>query len=230
MTTTPQAAPPSRRTPKIFRIIRARPRLATSVAVGIVVFVALIPTEWGLAARMLAGWDACVGLYLVFALHLAGKADASHIRSQARLQDEGQRTILVLTALAAFASLGAIVALLGSSGGSQREPVQLGFAMGTVVLSWAFTHTIFALHYAHEFYAERRIGGAGMEFPGGDQQGPDYWDFFYFSFVIGMCAQVSDITVSSRKIRRTVFAHSVVAFLFNAALLALLVNIAASAI
>jgi uncharacterized membrane protein len=95
------------------------------------------------------------------------------------------------------------------------------------LLSWAFIHTIFALHYAHEFYDED-IGG-GLAFPGGETE-PDYWDFVYFSFVIGMTSQVSDVGVTHKEIRRTVAAHGVVSFVFNAALLALTVNIAASAI
>ena len=96
----------------------------------------------------------------------------------------------------------------------------------TIVLSWAFIHTMFALHYAHEFY-DRTAGG--MAFPGDDRE-PDYWDFVYFSFVIGMTSQVSDVDVTSKEIRRTVTAHGVVAFVFNVALLALTINLAASAI
>ena len=108
-----------------------------------------------------------------------------------------------------------------------RTPTQLAFATVTIVLSWAFTHTMFALHYAHEYYDENRGRGGGMEFPGNEPE-PDYWDFMYFAFTIGMCAQVSDVTVSSKSIRRTVLTHSIVSFLFNAALLALTVNIAST--
>src|SRR5262249_35749031 len=97
----------------------------------------------------------------------------------------------------------------------------------TILLSWTFVHVIFALHYAHEFYAAKPRGG-GLTFPGGDE--PDYWDFLYFSLVIGMTSQVSDVAVTGRTIRRTVAAHGVVSFLFNAALIALTVNIAASAL
>jgi uncharacterized membrane protein len=96
----------------------------------------------------------------------------------------------------------------------------------TIFLSWAFIHTMFALHYAHEYY-DRTAGG--MAFPGDDRE-PDYWDFVYFSFVIGMTSQVSDVGVTSKEIRRTVTAHGVVAFVFNVALLALTINLAASAI
>jgi uncharacterized membrane protein len=88
------------------------------------------------------------------------------------------------------------------------------------------THTIFALHYAHEFYSQD--GGGGLTFPGTAE--PDYWDFVYFSFVIGMTSQVSDVAVSCQPIRRTATAHGILSFVFNAALLALTVNIAASAI
>ena len=98
----------------------------------------------------------------------------------------------------------------------------------TILLSWALIHTILALHYAHEFYAEHRNSGQGLEFPGGEP--PNYWDFIYFSFVIGMTSQVSDVPVTSRTIRKTVIAHSVVSFIFNVTLLALSFNIVASAL
>jgi uncharacterized membrane protein len=119
---------------------------------------------------------------------------------------------------------------LGSSlgHGPGRQPRQLILATVTILLSWTFTHTIFALHYAHEFYTEDGGRGGGLVFPGSDA--PDYWDFVYFSFVIGMTSQVSDVAVSCQPIRRTVAAHGVLSFVFNAALLALTVNIAASAI
>ena len=112
--------------------------------------------------------------------------------------------------------------------GAGRTPRQLALATATIALSWAFTHTIFALHYAHDFYGERGAKQGGLNFPGDDE--PDYWDFVYFSFVIGMTSQVSDVAVTSKLIRRTVNAHGIVSFFFNATLLALTVNIAASAI
>ncbi len=195
------------------------------MGIAILVFLALLFTDWRMPTRLLTAWDVSVALYLVLVFMLAARADARHIRRRARVQDEGQITILAFTAIAALASLGAIIALLGNM--AARTPAQLLFATATIVLSWAFTHAMFALHYAHEYYDERT--GIGMQFPG-DEREPDYWDFLYFSFVIGMCAQVSDVTVCSKSIRRTVFGHSVISFIFNAALLALTVNIAASAL
>jgi uncharacterized membrane protein len=218
------------RPPKFIRIIKSRPRLFIAVAIGAMIALALATlTSWRVASSLLVGWDVCAALYLMLAFHVMSQADAHHMRRRARLQDEGQFGILILTAVAALASLVAIFALLGSSNAGMRSAADLFLATITILLSWAFTHTIFALHYAHEYYDENDGKGGGMEFPGGERE-PDYWDFMYFSFVIGMCAQVSDVTVSCKPIRRTVFGHSVVSFIFNAALLALTVNIAASAI
>jgi uncharacterized membrane protein len=163
---------PHHHLPKLVRIVMARPRLLMSAVVGLVVFLALLLTDWRMPARLLAGWDVGVALYLVLVLYLAAKSDHSHIRQRSRLQDEGQIAILVLTAIAAFASLGAIFALLSSSGAAPRQPIQLVFATLTIVLSWAFTHTIFALHYAHEYYDENSGKGGGMVFPDGERAEP----------------------------------------------------------
>jgi uncharacterized membrane protein len=218
-----------RRLPYFVRVIRARPRLSVSGAVGLVTAVA-VPTAWQLTSRLLVAWDVGVTLYLVLVYHLMAGAQIDHIRQRAAIEDEGQYGILILTVAAALASLAAIVLELASSPshGDGRQPAQLILATLTILLSWAFTHTIFALHYAHEFYSENGGNGGGLTFPGGEE--PDYWDFVYFSFVIGMTSRVSDVAVSCRPIRRSVTAHGVISFIFNAALLALTVNIAASAI
>jgi uncharacterized membrane protein len=224
------AIPKARHPVRAVRIIRARPRLFLSAALGLITILLLFIAGYGRAStRLLVGWDIAVGVYLILAFYLMARSDVHRIRRRAAIQDEGQLTMLVLTVAAAAASLAAIFAELGSTSGAPRHATQLVLATGTIVLSWAFIHTMFALHYAHEYYGEGRdhmVGG--MTFPG--QSEPDYWDFTYFSFTIGMCAQVSDVTVASKSIRRTVLAHSIVSFLFNAALLALTVNIAASAI
>jgi uncharacterized membrane protein len=219
-----------RRAPRFIRIIRTRPRLFISILVGLIVAgILFVVTDWRVATKLLFGWDIAVGLYLVLAAVLVARSDVHRLKRRAANQDEGNIAILFLVVAAAIASLAAIFAELGTQAGQARQPGQLILATATVVLSWAFIHSIFALHYAHEYYGEgrdRQIGG--MSFP--DDNEPDYWDFAYFAFTIGMCAQVSDVTVSSKTIRRTVLTQSIIAFLFNAALLALTVNIAASAI
>ena len=218
---------PPRRLPYVLRIIHARPRLVISIALGIVVMV-LLPSEWRTSTRIVAGWDAGVALYLALTFGLMARSSVQHIRDHASQEDEGRFAILLLTVLAALASLGAIVAELGASQGAERTGPQLALATITIFLSWVFIHTIFALNYAHDYYGEHGAKKSGLKFP--DEDEPDYWDFAYFSFVIGMTCQVYDVAVASQLIRRTVNAHGIVAFFFNTALLALTVNIAASAI
>ena len=230
MTTDGAPSPPSqrarRRAPRLIRIVRVRPRLFLAAVLGLAVGLVL-PAEWRGVTRLLIGWDVGVAIYLVLSLASMANADIARIRRRAALLDEDQIVFLGLTAGAALASLGAIVAELGVKDGV-HQPAHLALAVATITLSWAFTHTMFALHYAHEFYGAARDAGGGLAFPGKAQ--PDYWDFLYFSLVIGMTSQVSDVAVTSRAIRRTVAAHGVVSFFFNATLLALMVNIAASAL
>jgi uncharacterized membrane protein len=215
----------------LLRVVGARPRLFISAGIGAATALALGPlTHCAFATRFLVGWDVGVGLYLALVAQVMARSDTARMRSRAAEEDEGQLVMLVLTVAAAVASLGAIVAELGSAAGAAgRQPAALALAVVTIVLSWFFIHSIFAVHYAHEFYGDAADGGGGMAFPGGDEE-PDYWDFVYFAFVIGMTSQVSDVGVTTKAIRRTVAVHGVLSFAFNTALLALTVNIAASVI
>jgi len=214
-----------RKLPKPVRVVYARPRTFTSIAVGIVAFF-LMPGSLRLVTRLLIGWDIFVTFYLVLAYIMMFRCDLAHIRRNAVLQDDGRFLILLVTALGAFASIAAIVFELGAT---QRSGPQLALATLTIVLSWATVHTTFGLHYAHDYYRGAKPGG--LQFPSGDEHDhADYWDFVYFSFVIGMTAQVSDVGITDKIIRRTATAHGIISFFFNTALLALMVNIAASAI
>ena len=215
------------RLPYLMRIVQARPRLFASALVGFVI-VPLLPADWPLSTRCLLGWDLAVGLYLLLSHRLIARETAVQIRKRAAGQDEGAVAILSLTVAAAAVSLIAIVAQLGISSESGRHPAGLLFATATIVLSWFFTHTIFAFHYAHGFYGSGGGDGGGLNFPG--EKEPDYWDFMYFSFVIGMTSQVSDVAVAGKALRRIVLAHGILSFFFNVALLALTFNIAATAI
>jgi uncharacterized membrane protein len=213
---------PPHRPPRIIRFARARRRLSASVIVGIISFF-LLPAAWATVTRLLVAWDVTIGLFLILAYIMMWRTDMSHVKRNAVVQDEGRFSILTITAAAAFASLAAIVAELN---GARHDAVVLIFATATIALSWAAVHTIFALHYAHEYYHAGQPGG--MTFPNDDK--PDYWDFVYFSFVIGMTAQVSDVAVTDKLVRRTVTAHGIISFTFNTALLALMINIAAGAL
>jgi uncharacterized membrane protein len=216
----------ARRWWKPFRIMRVRWRLFVAVLVALFVF-AVQPSDWRLINRILICWDVGVVVYLLLALELTMTTDTNHIRKRCHFYDEGRVAIPILTIIAALASIGAIFLQLSSAPVHHRF-LNLLFAMGTILLSWTFIQVMFAFHYAHEFYAEHRGQGGGLRFPGEDH--PDYWDFLYFAFVIGMTEQVSDVSVKSKIMRRTVTAHGLLSFIFNVAFLALAINLAASAL
>jgi uncharacterized membrane protein len=207
------------------RVVYARPRTFASVAVGTVAFF-LLPDSSRLVTRLLISWDIFASFYLVLAYIMMFRCGLAHIRRNAALQDDGRFLILTVTALGAFASVAAIVFELGAS---HHAVPQLALATVTITLSWAVVHTAFALHYAHDYYRGKKPGG--LQFPSGDEHDhADYWDFVYFSFVIGMTAQVSDVGITDKTIRRTATVHGIISFIYNTALVALMVNIAASAI
>jgi uncharacterized membrane protein len=214
-----------RKMPKPVRVVYARPRTFIAITVGIVAFF-LLPGSLRLVTRFLIGWDIFVGLYLLLVYTMVLRSGLAHIRRNAALQDDGAFLILLVTALGAFASIAAIVFELGDA---HRSVPALTLATVTIALSWAAVHTQFSLHYAHEYYNGAKPGG--LQFPNGDQhEDADYWDFVYFAFVIGMTAQVSDVGITDKTIRRTATVHGIISFVFNTALVAMMVNIAASAI
>ncbi len=203
--------------------LHAKLFIATIIGAGVIV---LEPFHWHLPTRLLVGWNVGLVLYLITTHAMMLRANEARIRKRAAEQDEGAFVILVLTIVATLASLVAIVVELGSAKptphASDLGPALL--AMVTILLSWSFVHTIFALHYAHEYYGERRDGViGGLVFP--EDKHPLYWDFLYFSLVIGMTSQVSDVAITSKVIRRIATVHGVVAFFFNLTVLALTVNL-----
>jgi uncharacterized membrane protein len=214
-----------RKMPAPLRVVYARPRTFIAFAIGVVAGF-LTPDSMRLVTRLLIGWDTFVALYLLLVYTMVLRSGVRHVRRNAVIQDDGRFLILLVTAVGAFASIAAIVFELGEQ---HRGTLELGLATLTIALSWAAVHTTFALHYAHEYYRGTKPGG--LQFPSGDQhEDADYWDFVYFSFVIGMTAQVSDVGITDKIIRRTATAHGIVSFVYNTALVALMVNIAASAI
>jgi uncharacterized membrane protein len=209
---------------KPVRVVYARPRTFISIAIGIVAFF-LLPNSLRLVTRLLISWDTFIAFYLMLVYVMVLRSGLAHIKRNAVLQDDGRFLILLVVALGAFASIAAIIFELDAT---HRSTLELALATVTIALSWAAVHTVFALHYAHEFY---RGKPGGLQFPSGDQhEDADYWDFVYFSFVIGMTAQVSDVGITDRIIRRTATLHGIISFVFNTALVALMVNIAGTAL
>lgn len=210
------------------RYIKARPRLSASIVVCLLVYLVL-PADWRMSTRLLVAWDCGIGLYLVLAVWMMAHSSIDKIRARAAIQDEGRTVVLLLTTLTAIASLAAIVAELATAKTQQGavEMAHISLAGITVFVSWTFMQTIYALHYAHEYFQDKRKHTSeGLDFPGDEQ--PDYWDFMYFSIVIGAAAQTADVNINSKILRRLVTVHCMIAFFFNTTILALTVNIGAS--
>ena len=235
---TPRAAPPSgpkspvraRPWARLWAQLHARPVLLAALALGGVSGAGLSHLWPGHAMTCaLLGWNLGALAYMLGATAMVQRDQAADSLARAQRLDGGQGVVLVGSVLAAVASMAAIGAeLLRAKGlaGSDRL-LHLGLAGITIAVSWAFIHFVFALHYAHEYHlGAHRRGEGGLDFPGDEP--PDFVDFLYLSFVIGTSAQTADVSLTSRRMRRLGLVHCVLAFLFNATVLALTVNLTAS--
>jgi uncharacterized membrane protein len=179
--------------------------------------------------RFLLAWNLAALLYLMLAASMMGRSRSHHIKARARRHDDGKFVVLALVVVAAVVVLVAVgtqLANVKDMHGWLRN-AHIALASITVVTSWAFTQTMLALHYAHDYYvacAASRPGG--LEFPGTPE--PDYGDFMYFACVIGTSGQTADVAFTTQSMRRIGTIHCVLAFFFNTTVLALTVNIAAS--
>ena len=223
-----QATSEQRRRSLLTRVLLARPRLLICVILGIATALVL-PESFArqTITRSIIGWNVGACLYLVLAARMMFWSSRERMCNRAIEQDEGRLLVLTLVVMAAVACIAAIVAELGvvkELKGAQRYG-HIALALLTIISSWAFTQVMFALHYAHDYYAaETRGQHGGLEFPGG--HAPDYGDFFYFASVIGTSGQTADVSFSSRQMRRTGTVHCILAFFFNTTLIALTINIA----
>jgi uncharacterized membrane protein len=202
--------------------------MAAGAAVG--AGCALLAPGVGGWSAFVAGWDTFCAVYLGLVLRaLAGQGPAE-IRRHAAREDQGQAVILGLILAACAISLVAAGVDLSSARGERGEArwLHIAAAVVTVSASWLVVQTIFAVHYAHEFYSADPATGAdagGLAFPGGEP--PDYWDFLHFSLVIGVAAQTADVAFTARPLRRLGTVHSLIAFAFNTLIVALTINLVA---
>ncbi len=224
----------------VVRQLLARPRLAAAGSAGALVYFFLPKSMVALEiTRFIIGWTSTACLYVLLGAIMVARSTRAQMNRRALLEDEGQWVILATVVCAAIASLAAIfveLALAKQLSGSLKA-AHIGLVALAIISSWAFTHMMFAFHYAHDFYAVRgndatlgKFSGApgGLVFPNDDA--PDYIDFLYFAFVIGTSSQTSDVAFSSKAMRRVGLVHCVLAFIFNTTVLALMINIAASLI
>jgi uncharacterized membrane protein len=211
--------------------ITSRPYLVIGAIVGILLFALTGSVFTRTVTRGLVGWDCGVLVFILLSLNSMRDSDYHRMRARAVAHDEGRHSMLALAMVAAAASVAAIVTEL--SGAKGRDQVLEVFSVlltaGTIALSWFFVHLVFAIHYAHVYYlAEEGAGDGhrcGLEFP--DDEEPDYWDFLYFAVGIGATSQTADVNIRSKELRRIATAHSLIAFAFNTAILATMINLAA---
>ncbi|MFL6857185.1 MAG: DUF1345 domain-containing protein [Allosphingosinicella sp.] len=176
---------------------------------------------------VMIGFDAAAILFLLSCLTLFAAADPAAMRVHAERNDANRGLLLAVTGAVMVAIL---VAVASEVVGGSPEPFQKILVLATLVLAWLFSNSVYALHYAHLCYhpekAQRRGGGLGLEFPG--TPAPDYADFAYFAFTLGMTFQTSDVSIASPGIRNVVTIHSLAAFAFNLGVLAFTINVLGS--
>ncbi len=217
---------------QFFYTIMVRPRLIFSIFIGLLVYF-LTPVGWRMETRGLVSWNIAAIFYLILFFHLAEKADVNKIRTRAKLQDDGAALILILSGLAAamcFVAIASELANLKGVLGSNRN-WHLALVVLTIPLNWAFIHSMFALHYAHEFYDALDADGHGLDFPSSKKSAgvsPIYWDFVYFSYIIGTSGQTADVGITCPSIRKMATIHCVFSFFFNITTLGLSINVASS--
>ena len=181
-------------------------------------------------ARNALAWDVGALVFLLGATIMFARGTASTMPTNAERQAEGEWTIFWVTLGAVVFSFTTVVDALSGASHAAPAVVQLRVALvtATLLLSWLLTQVVFTTRYAHEYYQTKPDGGlqAGMQFPGEPE--PDYWDFLYFSFSFGMAFQTSDVSITSRPLRRLATVHGFLGFLFNTVIISLTVNLAAA--
>ena len=211
---------------RIVRFAIGRRRLLLALLAGLI-FLAVLPERDRMITRFILAWDLTALLYMCSTLWMISRSTVTDCHDRAALYDEGDWVILMLVIASASASFVCIAVELPLLKSPQHSKT-LGIIITglTVVLSWAFTHTVFTLHYANVYYKPDDDGPGGLAFPG--NRAPDYRDFLYYSFVIGCAAQTGDVGTVSPAMRHLTLIHGIVAFAFNTAILALTINVGAS--
>lgn len=203
---------------------QARARLMLGCAAGALTGL-LVPDAFGWALRAVAGWDVGASVVAGLCWWIIVHHDAEGTRRRASSEDPGRNTVWAMVLVASAFSLFAAVFVLREARHQPIEQQTLFVAMCLLAVgaAWGLTHTAYALRYAHLYYRDDDDGEGGLEFPG--KEPPNYFDFAYFAFTVGMCFQVSDVTISNRTLRRAVLAHALLSFAYNTAIIAVALNV-----
>jgi len=213
------------------RIPSSRPSLGNLIApprfllFAVVLLTAAVPgiALLGWAVGWMAAFDVAAGVFLIACMPLLRYADADAMRRSAARNDANRVMLLGISAVALLAVLAAVASELGGKQDASAGVVAL--IVATLVLAWLFGNSVYALHYAHLYYLRDDAGkdAAGIDFPGTDE--PEYWDFVYFAFTLGMTFQTSDVEITRVQLRKVATAHCLLAFVFNLGVLAFTINV-----
>ena len=179
----------------------------------------------GPASAIMAGFDLAAIGFVLSLVRLLGH-EAEQMRQSSRQNDANRATLLIVALVLSFVILVAVTGEL--AGDKHLSTMETVIVIATLSLAWTFANLVYALHYAHLYYSGIDGGRdhAGLDFPGKHPE-PDYWDFIYFSFTLGVALQTSDVCITSSGIRRVVTVHCIGAFIYNLVVLALAVNVLA---
>ncbi|MGB9039459.1 MAG: DUF1345 domain-containing protein, partial [Acinetobacter calcoaceticus] len=209
--------------------VRNRPHFFIALFIGFITAMILTwLTSWQWSTILLVSWNASISVYLLYILQLMKSCDHSKMQQQAKKQDESKWVIMLIVLLALAMCLVAILIQLSQlPSESSAKLGHVALALLTIVSAWLFMHSVFALHYAHDFYMalSRNEENGGLDFPGTEH--PTYPDFLYFSYIIGTSAQTADVSITTKHMRLLNLFHAVLSFGFNTTILAICINVAA---
>jgi uncharacterized membrane protein len=198
----------------------APPRFLLFIAATAVALFFAIPAL-GLRTGVMIGFDAGASIFLLSVLPLL-RHRSDDMRRSASRNDANRLLLLFLTLAVSLVVFVAIASILME--GATPDMRSIALIVGTIILCWVFSNTVYTLHYAHLYYRAGDDGDAGgLQFP--EEPEPDYWDFVYFAFCLGMTFQTSDVSITDRGIRKVVTLHCLAAFVFNLGIVAFTINV-----
>ncbi|HEV8272564.1 MAG TPA: DUF1345 domain-containing protein [Chitinophagaceae bacterium] len=205
-------------------------RFLISLILAIIVYFFIISVHVEVMVRLMICWSVFALSYIITSCVVFFRQKPAQIRELSKREDGSRLYVFSLVILTSFVSMLTVLLLMRSQNvKATPEIIFIPVAIGSMLFSWIMVHTIFAFHYAHLYYGDDTNDSTkhaeGLEFPGKEK--PDYFDFAYFSFVIGMTFQVSDVDVTSRSIRRLVLLHGLLSFGLNTFVVALTINLIA---
>jgi len=214
--------------PNWFYRIRAIYKLLICLSIATVSYILLLPVRMEAFTRTMIGWDIFSLCEIVVSLAIFSAVCPKQLRVLASREDASRPVVFTIVIGAILGSLGGVLLLLkNQTAWLLSEGLETAIYIAGVTFSWILLHILFTSRYAHLYYGDHATKkgemAKGLDIPG--NEAPDYMDFAYFAFVIGMTFQVSDITISSRQIRRVVLMHGLLSFLFNTVIVALTINV-----